>query len=128
MRKMETLWMVTVKLMWKNMKSAQNIENWNEIIWNFNGFFFLQIGWNDMQYALPMGDIWLPANPVALAISQISSTLLEKINSLYYWLRQQFFGTKRKLKQSNKYTTCASHVSHAVLVCTKCSTLIAQHQ
>ena len=31
-RKMETLWMVTVKLMWKNMKIAQNIENWNEIM------------------------------------------------------------------------------------------------
>ena len=30
-RKMDTLWMVTVKLMWKNMKRAQNIENYNKI-------------------------------------------------------------------------------------------------
>ena len=101
---METLWMVTVKLMWKNMKSAQNIENWNEIIWNFNGFFFLQIGWNDMQYALPMGDIWLPANPVALAISQISSTLLEKINYLFLAPAavQQFFTSFHKLMHKTR--------------------------
>ena len=36
-RKIETLWMGTVKFMWKNMKNAQNIENWNKI--NLKGIF-----------------------------------------------------------------------------------------